>query len=72
MTLAEKLVEAENALHTLTIGRAAVEVADSNGERVRYGPANRAALAAYVGDLRRQIAGVSLPKTIRFETSKGV
>ena len=72
MTLAQKLVEAEDALHRLTIGQAAVEVVDQSGERVRYHFANRAALAAYVADLRRQIAGVSLPKTILFSTSKGV
>lgn len=71
-TLAERLVEAEDALHRLTIGRATVEVEDSSGERVKYGFANRAALAAYVADLRRQIAGASLPKTILFSTRKGV
>ena len=71
-TLAQKLVEAEDALHRLTIGHAAVEVADQSGEKVKYNFANRATLAAYVADLKRQIAGVVLPKTILFSTSKGV
>lgn len=71
-TLAQKLVEAEDALHRLTIGAAAVEVTDQSGERVKFNFANRAALAAYVADLKRQIAGVGLPTTFLFSTSKGV
>jgi len=54
-TLQERLTEAEAAYHDLLIGKAAVEVRDSNGETVRYTSANRAALASYIADLKRQI-----------------
>lgn len=71
-TLAERLVEAEAALHCLLTGSLAAEVTDSNGERVRFGPADHKSLSAYVADLRRQIAGRTVPKTIIFTTSKGL
>lgn len=71
-TLAEQLVEAEAALHRLLTGSLAAEVTDSNGERVRFGPADHKSLSAYVADLRRQIAGRTVPKTIIFTTSKGL
>lgn len=54
-TLAERLVEAEAAYHDLVIGKAVVEVRDANGETLRYTVANRAALAAYIEDLKRQV-----------------
>ena len=68
----QRLAEAEAAYHALSLGRAVVEVRDSNGELVKYGPASLSALTAYIAELRRQITGVGLPKTIRFHTSKGV
>lgn len=72
-TLAERLVEAEEAYHSLLTGAAAVEVQDSSGDRVRYAKAEAASLATYIADLRRQIAGASRPiTTIRFLTSKGI
>ena len=71
-SLAELLVEAETALHRLLTGTQAVDVTDSSGERVRYGAADHKALAAYVSDLRRRIAGRSVPQTIIFHTSKGL
>ncbi|MFT4913346.1 MAG: hypothetical protein ACI9YM_001943 [Brevundimonas sp.] len=71
-TLAERLTEAEAALHKLLTGAAAVEVQDASGDRVRFAKADRASLAAYVSDLRRQLAGSSRPTTIRFNTSKGI
>ncbi|WP_425102162.1 gpW family head-tail joining protein [Tropicibacter sp. S64] len=37
-TLAERLAEAENALHDLLLGQQSVEVRDSNGESVRFTP----------------------------------
>lgn len=54
-TLAQRLAEAEVAYHALLTGKAVVEVRDQNGESVVYQQANRAALAAYVTDLKRQI-----------------
>lgn len=54
-TLAQRLAEAEAAYHALLTGKAVVEVRDANGESVVYQQSNRASLAAYVNDLRRQI-----------------
>lgn len=55
-TLTERLADAEAAYHDLMIGKTLVEFRDSNGETVRYTPANRGALIGYITDLRRQIA----------------
>lgn len=58
-TLQDRLNEAEAAYHALVTGKAAVELRDSNGETVRYTAPNRAALAAYIADLKRQIDGTA-------------
>jgi len=58
-TIRERLNEAEAAYHDLQIGKAVVEVRDSNGESVRYTLANSARLSAYIQDLKRQISGTS-------------
>lgn len=50
-TNAEKLAEARDALHKLSIGRLARVVVDQNGERVEFTSANRDALRAYIADL---------------------
>jgi len=57
MTLQERLQEAEQAFHDLSIGKAVAELRDSNGETVRYTQASRANLSSYIADLRSQIAG---------------
>lgn len=57
MTLTERLKEAEDAFHDLTIGRSVVEVVDQNGERIRYGQARKGDLLQYIADLKRQIEG---------------
>lgn len=54
MTLSEKIVEAEAALHALVTGTSVVELVDQNGERIRYTAASRSALQAYIDDLKRQ------------------
>jgi len=72
MTLAQKLVEAEDAYHRLQVGQGVVEVSDQSGERLKYAYASRAALAAYIADLKRQIAGAGQASTFHFSTSKGV
>lgn len=73
LTTAERLEEAQEALHQLLTGTAAVSVTDQNGERIIYQPANRAALERYVADLTAQLAGARKPPhTIRFATSKGL
>ena len=64
-TLTERLTEAEAAYHDLLIGKAVVEVRDANGETIRYTLANRAALSAYIEDLKRQIGSVSVSGPMR-------
>lgn len=61
-TLAEKLVEAENAYHALLVGGAARVVVDASGERVEYTTANAARLAAYITELKLQIAAGATPR----------
>lgn len=56
LTVQERLIEAEVALHALLTGQAVAEVRDSNGETVRYTIANASRLRAYIEELRRQIA----------------
>lgn len=55
-TIQERLTEAESAFHRLQLGESAVEVRDSDGSSVRYTPANASRLAAYIEDLRAQLA----------------
>lgn len=65
-TLKERLNEAEAALHALQLGRSAVEVRDQNGEMVRYTPANRAALSAYIQTLKQQLDSNSVSGPLGF------
>ena len=60
MTLQERLEDAKSAYHDLMTGKNVVEVVDQNGERVRYGVADRSRLAAYIADLERRIRGTSI------------
>lgn len=59
LTAAERLVEAEAALHALNTGQAVARVQDSNGEAVTYTTANAGRLRAYINDLKAEIAGTS-------------
>ncbi len=52
-----QLAEAEKALHLLSIGRASVEVRDSDGSSIRYSSANSSRLKAYIAELKSKIAG---------------
>lgn len=54
--LETKLAQAETALHKLMTGTAARVFVDIDGSRVEYVAANRAALIAYINDLRAQVA----------------
>lgn len=56
-TLAERLVEAEAAYHSLMVGGGVAEVRDSNGESIRYTQANASRLRAYILELKALIAG---------------
>lgn len=55
-TTQEKITEAEAALHSLVLGKQAVEVRDSNGETVRFTQANVTRLRAYIAELRATLA----------------
>jgi hypothetical protein len=56
MTDAEKLADAEQALHDLATGAAVRVYVDQNGERIEYTPARMPSLRAYIQDLRAAIA----------------
>jgi hypothetical protein len=51
----QRLTEAKAALHNLQIGQSAVEIRDSNGDAVRYTPANASRLKAYIAELEAQL-----------------
>lgn len=72
MTTAERLAEAEDALHRLRTGGLPVIVRDQNGESITYNVADGDKLAVYVAALRSQLSGKPAPQTIRFQTSKGL
>ncbi|MGI9503231.1 MAG: gpW family head-tail joining protein [Geminicoccaceae bacterium] len=56
MTDAERLADAEAALHELNLGRSARVFVDQNQERVEFTAANRGALRTYIEELRAKIA----------------
>lgn len=58
-TAAERLVEAEKALHAILTGRGVQRVRDSNGEEVTYSTANVSRLRTYISELKAEIAGVT-------------
>lgn len=54
--LEQKLAEAEAAYHALLLGQSVAELRDGpSGELVRYTPANRSALMAYILTLKQQL-----------------
>lgn len=68
-TLQARLAEAETAYHQLLIGKQSVEVQHGDMRR-KYTEADVAALAAYIADLRAQIA--SLGGTASGERRRGM
>jgi hypothetical protein len=56
LSLASRLVQAEDAYHAIMTGRQALVVVDQNGERVEYNRANAFQLAAYIRALKTEIA----------------
>lgn len=57
LTAQQRLTEAEAAYHALVTGGQPVECRDSNGESVRYTPANASRLKAYIAQIKAEIAG---------------
>lgn len=60
LTAAQRLVEAEDALHQLLTGTSARVVVDQNGERIEYTAANAGKLRAYIEELKAEIAGSTI------------
>jgi len=62
--LRQRLIEAELALHRLSIGKSVVSISD--GERkLTYTAATIGQLHAYIDDLKRQIAALENPVSSR-------
>ena len=55
-TLTDYLADAQAAYHDLLTGKAVVQFRDQNGEVVIYALADKSQLAAYIIDLKAQIA----------------
>ena len=58
MTLVEKISQAEDALHELSLGRRAVEIT-RDGRTVKYTAANRVDLELYIARLKSQVPSAS-------------
>lgn len=63
--LQTRLAAAELAYHNLCIGGQARVIVDQNGERVEFTAANSSRLAAYIADLKRQLATCSTGGPLR-------
>ena len=57
LSAAQRLVEAEAALHNILLGRGIQRVQDQSGEAVTYTTANVGRLRAYIAELKAEIAG---------------
>ena len=55
----QRLVEARDALHRISIGQSLVEVRDQNGELVRYSPASAQKLRMYISELEFLLNGAA-------------
>ena len=66
LTTAQKLVEAEDALHKLMTGQAVRVFVDQNGERVEFTTASAGKLRGYIAELTATIAGRASPGSIGF------
>jgi hypothetical protein len=65
MTLEQKIIEAEDALHELSLGRSVVTVT-RDGKSLTYNAANRVDLERYLANLKSQLGTYSRrPMSIR-------
>jgi hypothetical protein len=55
-TLAERLAQAEAALHAVMLGKAPTEVRDADGTFIRYSRADPGPLQQYIDRLKAEIA----------------
>jgi hypothetical protein len=58
--LKQRLAEAEQAYHRLSIGKSAVTLQE-NDRKITFTAAKMADLRAYIDDLKRQIADIECP-----------
>jgi len=61
-TLADRIADAQLAMHRLQIGQAFVRVRMSDGSETEFRPAQINELRAYLDDLYREQAGVDCPR----------
>lgn len=61
LSAAQRLVEAETALHRILTGQGVQSVTDQSGERVVYTTASVSRLRAYIAELKAEIAGDTTP-----------
>ena len=59
LSVAQRLAEAEAALHSILIGRGIQSIRDANNESVSYSTANVSRLRAYIAELKAEIAGAT-------------
>lgn len=57
LSAAQRLVEAETALHRILTGQGVQSVTDQSGERVVFTTASVTRLRAYIAELKAEIAG---------------
>ena len=56
MTLQERITEAENALHELTLGKRVVKIT-RNGKALEFGQTDSVSLRRYITELKNQLGG---------------
>lgn len=72
-TAAQRLAEAEDALHNLLVGRGVQTLQDQSGEAVTYTAANVARLRAYIAELKAELSGTTRPLRAFYpQTTKGL
>lgn len=54
-TLRQRLAEAEQALHDLTIGGGLASLRDASGRQINYTPADAPRLSVYIAGLKKQL-----------------
>ncbi len=56
MTLQERITEAENALHELSLGKRVVKIT-RNGKSLEFGQTDSVSLRRYITELKNQLGG---------------
>ena len=61
LTLRARILEAENAYHSIMTGAMATVIVDQNGERVEFNKVSSAKLYLYIQDLKSQLPDAAAP-----------